>query len=120
MVTCTKCHKEFEENDSIMVCTRCGAMYHKDCWFSEPVCMKTGCLNDRGFPLRGENIDPEMQEDFSEELLEESKTKKYLIQKYIPMIIAVVLFLTWIALNSYNDYQKHHRQSNTITFTEKK
>lgn len=120
MIKCFKCQKEFEDSDSIMVCSRCGAMYHKDCWFSEVTCKNPGCGYDRGMPLRGENLDPNMTDDYIKDLLADSKTKEYTWKKIIPIIIATIIFVTWIALNSYHDYQKHHTNNNTVTFTEKK
>jgi len=119
MIKCYKCHEEFEDGDSIMSCSRCGALYHKDCWFSEPTCMVKDCGNDRGIPLRGENLDPELTDDYIHELLEESNTPEYHRRKFYPIIFALILFILWIGLNSYHDYQKNHNKSN-VTFVEKK
>lgn len=123
MLKCAKCNEEFEDSDSIMVCGRCGAMYHKDCWFSEPMCLTPDCEYDRGMPLRGENLDTEMtQEEYAEyvkKLLAESKTKEYTYKKIYPIIIALIIFVLWIGLNSYHDYQKQHDKTN-VTFIEKK
>ena len=120
MIVCKKCGIEFEDSDSIMVCSRCGAMYHKNCWFSEMSCITPGCDNQRGMPLRGENLDPDMTDDYIKELLEKSNTKEYHIRKYIPMIVAVIIFVTWICLNSYHDYQKQQKEDAPIAFIEKK
>ena len=120
MVKCVKCQKEFKEEDSIMVCAHCGAMHHKDCWFGGGGCAITDCRFDRGLPLRGENLDPDMKDDYIDELLAHSKSKAYTWKQIIPIIIATIIFVTWIALNSYHDYQKHHINNNSVTFTEKK
>ena len=120
MIACRKCHKEFEEKDSIMVCSRCGAMYHKNCWFSEIHCMTEDCGNDRGLPLRGENLDENMTDEYVKELLAKSNTKMYVMKKYLPMIVAMIIFLSWIVLNSYHSYQQEQKEQNAITFTEKK
>lgn len=119
MIECRKCHKEFEDKDSIMVCSRCGAMYHKNCWFSEINCITEDCGNDRGLPLRGENLDPDMTDEYIKELLAKSNTKMYVMKKYLPMIVCIIIFLTWIVLNSYHNYQAEQQKNNTITFTEK-
>ena len=120
MAKCVKCHQKFEEKDSIMVCGKCGAMYHKDCWFASPMCITSNCNYDRGMPLRGENIDLDMDENYMEEMLKKANSKETKIKKIIPIIIAVVIFAVWIGLNSYNNYQKEHQNKNVITFTEKK
>ena len=119
MVHCVKCGKDFEDSDSIMVCSRCGAMYHKNCWFSTPTCITPGCNNDRGMPLRGENLDPDMDQDYVKDMLAESNTKAYFYKKLMPIIIVGLIFVLWIVVNSYNDYLKNHKETNTITFTEK-
>ena len=31
-IECPVCHKQFEENDDIVVCPKCGAPYHRDCY----------------------------------------------------------------------------------------
>ena len=120
MVKCAKCDKEFVESDSIMVCTQCGAIYHKDCWFSGPTCITKDCYYDRAMPLRGENLDPEMDnQDHIPVLLAKSNTKAAFRKKILPIIIAGVIFLTWIVINSYHDYQKQEKEKNSIIFIEK-
>jgi len=119
MIDCKKCNEEIEDSDMLMVCTKCGAIYHKDCWFSEPICIVENCKNSRGMPLRGENIDPNMTDGYIADLLKEVDPRTKFWNKYYPLVIAFVIFVLWIGVNSYIDYKNHQTNPNTVIFKDK-
>lgn len=41
--TCTKCNVAFQENDDVIVCAKCGGMYHKQCWDDNNGCVTENC-----------------------------------------------------------------------------
>ncbi|MFN6478269.1 RING finger protein [Nostoc sp. DedQUE07] len=46
--TCQVCYENFAPDEKLIICPRCQAPHHQDCWFQIPICSRYGC----GYPVR--------------------------------------------------------------------
>lgn len=50
--TCFECTRPFEVNDEVIICPRCKAIHHKDCWIEKGGCARHGCRQVMSLHLR--------------------------------------------------------------------